>query len=33
LPYKLGLLVAVLIGMFTAIAIEETRGRRKVRHG
>lgn len=33
LPYKLGLLVAVLVGMFTAIAVEETRGRRKVRHG
>jgi predicted branched-subunit amino acid permease len=33
LPYKLGLLVAVLVGMVTAIAVEETRGRRKVRHG
>jgi predicted branched-subunit amino acid permease len=33
LPYKLGLLVAVLIGMVTAIVVEETRGRRKVRHG
>jgi predicted branched-subunit amino acid permease len=33
LPYKLGLLVAVLVGMFTAIAVEEARGRRKVRHG
>ena len=34
LPYKLGLLLAVLVGMFTAIAVEETRGRRrKVRHG
>ena len=33
LPYKLGLLIAVLAGMGTAIAIEETQGRRKVRHG
>ena len=33
LPYKLGLLVAVLVGMVTAIAIEETQERRKVRHG
>ncbi|GAA5016665.1 AzlC family ABC transporter permease [Massilia kyonggiensis] len=33
LPYKLGLLVAVLVGMVTAIVVEETRGRRKVRHG
>jgi predicted branched-subunit amino acid permease len=33
LPYKLGLLIAVLVGMVTAIAIEETQGRRKVRHG
>lgn len=33
LPYKLGLLVAVLVGMATAIAVEEARGRRKVRHG
>jgi predicted branched-subunit amino acid permease len=33
LPYKLGLLVAVLVGMITAIAIEETQERRKVRHG
>jgi predicted branched-subunit amino acid permease len=33
LPYKLGLLVAVLVGMFTAIAIEETQERRKVSHG
>jgi predicted branched-subunit amino acid permease len=33
LPYKLGLLIAVLAGMVTAIAIEETQGRRKVRHG
>jgi predicted branched-subunit amino acid permease len=33
LPYKLGLLVAVLVGMVAAIAIEETQERRKVRHG
>jgi predicted branched-subunit amino acid permease len=33
LPYKLGLLLAVVVGMATAIAVEETRGRRKVRHG
>ena len=33
LPYKLGLLLAVVVGMSTAIAVEETRGRRKVRHG
>jgi predicted branched-subunit amino acid permease len=33
LPYKLGLLLAVLVGMVTAIAIEETQERRKVRHG
>lgn len=32
LPYKLGLLLAVVVGMFTAIAIEETQERGKVRH-
>jgi len=33
LPYKLGLLAAVVIGMGTAIAVEEAQLRRKVRHG
>ena len=33
LPYKLGLLVAVLVGMVTAMAVEENVLRRKVRHG
>jgi predicted branched-subunit amino acid permease len=33
LPYKLGLLVAVLVGMVTAIVVEETQERRKVGHG
>lgn len=33
LPYKLGMLVAVVIGMATAIAVEEAQSRRKVRHG
>ncbi|WP_296942347.1 AzlC family ABC transporter permease [uncultured Massilia sp.] len=33
LPYKLGLLVAVLVGMVTAMAVEEKVLRRKVRHG
>jgi predicted branched-subunit amino acid permease len=33
LPYKLGLLLAVLVGMLTAMACEETLARRKVRHG
>jgi len=33
LPYKLGLLAAVLVGMVTAMAVEENVLRRKVRHG
>lgn len=33
LPYKLGLLVAVLAGMASAMAVEDTLNRRKVRHG
>jgi predicted branched-subunit amino acid permease len=33
LPFKLGLLLAVLVGMLTAMACEETMERRKVRHG
>jgi predicted branched-subunit amino acid permease len=33
LPYKLGLLLAVLVGMLTAMVCEETLARRKVRHG
>ena len=33
LPYKLGLLVAVVVGMVTAMAVEENVLRRKVRHG
>jgi predicted branched-subunit amino acid permease len=33
LPYKLGLLVAVVAGMLTAIAVEEARQRGRVRHG
>jgi len=33
LPYKLGLLVAVVIGMATAIAVEEAQSRRRGRHG
>lgn len=33
LPYKLGLLVAVVIGMCSAMAFEELFVRRKVRHG
>jgi predicted branched-subunit amino acid permease len=33
LPYKLGLLLAVLVGMGTAMAVEENILRRKVRHG
>lgn len=33
LPYKLGLLVAVVVGMCTAMFVEETFLRRKVRHG
>jgi predicted branched-subunit amino acid permease len=33
LPYKLGLLLAVLVGMVTAMAVEEKLLRRKVRHG
>jgi predicted branched-subunit amino acid permease len=31
LPYKLGLLLAVVVGMFTAMAVEETLEKRKVR--
>ena len=33
LPYKLGLLAAVLVGMGSAMFFEETFNRRKVRHG
>lgn len=33
LPYKLGLLLAVLVGMVSAMVCEETLARRKVRHG
>jgi predicted branched-subunit amino acid permease len=33
LPYKLGLLLAVLVGMVTAMAVEEKLLRRKVGHG
>jgi predicted branched-subunit amino acid permease len=33
LPYKLGLLAAVLLGMVTAMAFEETMAKRKVHHG
>jgi 4-azaleucine resistance transporter AzlC len=33
LPYKLGLLLAVLAGMFVAMAVEETREKRKVLRG
>jgi predicted branched-subunit amino acid permease len=33
LPYKLGLLAAVLAGMLTAMACEEAMGKRKARHG
>ena len=33
LPYKLGLLLAVVLGMLTAMVIEDTLGKRKVRHG
>jgi len=33
LPYKLGLLAAVLVGMVTAMVVEEHVLRRKVRHG
>jgi predicted branched-subunit amino acid permease len=33
LPYKLGLLAAVLAGMLTAMAYEETMEKRKARHG
>jgi predicted branched-subunit amino acid permease len=33
LPYKLGLLVAVLLGMVTAMVVEETLAKRRVRHG
>lgn len=33
LPYKLGLLLAVLLGMLTAMAIEETQARWSRRHG
>jgi predicted outer membrane lipoprotein len=34
LPFKLGLLLAVLVGMLTSMAFEETMARRrKVRHG
>jgi predicted branched-subunit amino acid permease len=33
LPYKLGLLLAVVVGMLTAMTVEETLERRKVRHG
>lgn len=33
LPYKLGMLVAVVIGMATAIAVEEAQSRRRRRHG
>lgn len=33
LPYKLGLLLAVVVGMLTAMAVEETFGKRKAKHG
>jgi predicted branched-subunit amino acid permease len=33
LPYKLGLLLAVLAGMLVAMAVEETGEKRKVQHG
>jgi predicted branched-subunit amino acid permease len=33
LPYKLGLLAAVVAGMLTAMVFEETVAKRKVRHG
>jgi predicted branched-subunit amino acid permease len=33
LPYKLGLLLAVVVGMVTAMAVEETLAKRKARHG
>jgi predicted branched-subunit amino acid permease len=33
LPFKLGLLLAVLVGMLTAMACEETMARRRVPHG
>ncbi len=33
LPYKLGLLLAVVVGMLTAMAVEESLEKRKVRHG
>jgi len=33
LPYKLGLLLAVLLGMLTAMAVEETHNRWSKRHG
>jgi len=33
LPYKLGLLAAVLAGMLTAMAYEETMEKRKAPHG
>ena len=33
LPYKLGLLLAVLVGMVTAMVIEETFAKKKVSHG
>lgn len=33
LPYKLGLLLAVVVGMFTAMAVEETFAKRKAEHG
>jgi hypothetical protein len=33
LPYKLGLLLAVLAGMCVAMAVEETGEKRKVQHG
>jgi predicted outer membrane lipoprotein len=32
LPYKLGLLAAVLVGMLSAMAVEETMERFKDRH-
>jgi predicted branched-subunit amino acid permease len=33
LPYKLGLLLAVIVGMLTSMAVEETLEKRKARHG
>ncbi|WP_020651841.1 AzlC family ABC transporter permease [Massilia niastensis] len=33
LPYKLGLLIAVVAGMVSAMLVEETFAKRKVRHG